>query len=259
MAKASSTFAFDSLRYLHLRFSNMALDRVLFPLECLHNSFKYLPNSLKVLDYGAGPVIMSTISAAGHASKIVLSDYSDTNRDELRKWLKNDPVAFDWSPYFDHVVITLEGNDENEARAREVRMRERVKDVAFCDINADPPLETTCPGPYDVVIDSGCLTASCLTHEAFLRGFEKISKLLKPGGTLMSYASERKMEECTGMYYIGNESHKVLNTSAEYTMNILKKQGFTDINVKICVNSDKSRHDYDVHLLGYRFISARYV
>ena len=56
-----------------------------------------------------------------------------TYRMELRRWLNNDPTAFDWSSHFDHVVMKLEEKDKNEARAREVRLREAVKDVAFCD------------------------------------------------------------------------------------------------------------------------------
>ena len=78
-AIALTTYEFDSISYLKERFSDMNLkDRVLFPLECLNNSFKSLPQSLKVLDYRSGPVIMSTISAAEHASEILLSDYSGT-------------------------------------------------------------------------------------------------------------------------------------------------------------------------------------
>ena len=91
MVKNSTTYEFDSLSYLKARFADITLrGRVPFPLECL-NSFKSLPHSLKVLDYGSGPVIMSTISAAGHASDIVLSDYSDTNREELRNGLTTTP------------------------------------------------------------------------------------------------------------------------------------------------------------------------
>ena len=262
MAKNSTTYEFDSLSYLKARFADISLrSRVQFPLECLNNIFKSLPHSLKVLDYGSGPVIMSTISAAGHASEIVLSDYSDANREELKKWLNDDPAAFDWSPHFDHVVLKLEGKDENEARAREARLREVVKDVAFCDINADLPLETTCLGPYDVIIDSCCLASTYLTRDSFENGINKLSAFLKRGGTLISYAGEQKKDEKMGIYYAGTKPFQILPTTANFVEDILQRQGFTDIDVKMCMCSeeDKIKHAYATSLIGFRFITAKKV
>ena len=80
------------------------------------------------------------------------------------------------------MVQKLECKTEQESREREERLRKVVKDVAYCDINADPPLTTDCPGPYDVVINSMCLDASCHTKEAFTEGVVKLAALLKPGG-----------------------------------------------------------------------------
>ena len=37
-------------------------------LRCYHEAFQNLPNDVKVLEYGAGPVIMLTISAAAKGS-----------------------------------------------------------------------------------------------------------------------------------------------------------------------------------------------
>ena len=62
-------------------------------------------------------------------------------------------------------------------REQEAKLREVVKDVAFCDINTDPPLETTCLEPYDVVIDSYCLAVSCFTHDSFENGIKKLSAM----------------------------------------------------------------------------------
>ena len=85
--------------------------RIQHPLRCYHEAFQSLPSSsnLKVLDYGSGPVIVATISAATKASEIVLSDYLDKNRKALQQWLDGDCAAFDWSPHFRFVVRDLEG------------------------------------------------------------------------------------------------------------------------------------------------------
>ena len=255
-------YSFDAENYLKSRFSNVNVPgRILFPLECFHEAFQCLPSSLKVLDYGAGPVIMSIISAARTASEIVLSDLAESNLEALRKWLRRDAEAFDWSPYFDHVVQTLEGKGEEEAREREERLRETVKDVAYCNIEEDPPIRTTCPGPYDVIIDSGTLTASSRSKEMFEVGVRKIVGLLKPGGTLLSFTSDRNMDGPeTGTYTIGcSQHHSVFNTSCQYFCEVLKRQGFGGVTAKTYSLDEAVRQFYDNRMVGFKFITANKV
>ena len=80
------------------RFPDIISGRLKHTLRCYHEAFQTIPHGVTVLDYGAGPVIMSTISAATKASEIVLSDYTDSNRIALRQWLDGERAAFDWSP-----------------------------------------------------------------------------------------------------------------------------------------------------------------
>jgi hypothetical protein len=77
--------------------------------------------TLKVLDYGCGPVIAYIISAAGiEATEIVLADFTDGCREAVQLWLDKNPSAWDWTPYIKYVVQTLEGNeDEYEVTQRE--------------------------------------------------------------------------------------------------------------------------------------------
>ena len=87
----------EYLKFLEAGFSSQNA-WPLHSLQCLHESFQSVPNGVKVLDFGAGPVMLSTISAATKASEIVLADYSEANLASLRQWLQNDLQAFDWSP-----------------------------------------------------------------------------------------------------------------------------------------------------------------
>ena len=179
---------FDTEAYLKTRFAGVnARDRMTFQLDYFHDVFLRLQacDCSGALDYGTGPAITSIISAARLASNIVLSDYAESNRQALEKWLTNDPNAFDWSSYFDYVVQKLEGKSQAKAREREERLREVVKEVAYCDINADPPVTTGFPGPYDVVIDSGCINAASHSIEEFVEGVRKLTAMLKSGGTLL--------------------------------------------------------------------------
>ena len=106
--------SFDVSAYLHTR--------AIYQLGKLHELFEEsFPEHdvLNVLDYGSGPVIQHSISAASKASKIVFCDFFPCNIEAIQKWLNKDIDAFNWSPHFDYVVKTLEGKGEKEARERE--------------------------------------------------------------------------------------------------------------------------------------------
>ena len=51
--------------------------------------FDAAQNSLKILDYGCGPSIGLSISAAPKASELILAEYAEQNRKYLKKWLDN--------------------------------------------------------------------------------------------------------------------------------------------------------------------------
>ena len=87
-------------------------------LGLYHEVFRSLPTGLRILDYGSGLSIRTTISAATKASEIVLSDYTEDCRKAVRQWLEKEPDAFDWSHYFSHVVKDLEGKGEKEVEKR---------------------------------------------------------------------------------------------------------------------------------------------
>ena len=107
---------FDVDDYLETRYKDETdKARIQFLLSCFHEVFQSLPFSLTVLEYGSGPVIQYSISAAAHASEIVFSDIAESNREAVRKWLRRDPTAFNWSPRFDYVVQTLEGKGEKDS------------------------------------------------------------------------------------------------------------------------------------------------
>ena len=176
---ANEPLAFDPVAYLKVRFDTVdrLYGRVEFPLKMFHEVYSSLPVSLKILSYGAGPSIADVISAASHASEIILSDYIPENREALRKWLKNKEGAFGWSHFFDYVVQRLEGRGEDEARKREKQLRTAISNIVRCNINMNPIIEEGFEGPYDVISTSCCLTCSCETREAFRVNVAKLAAL----------------------------------------------------------------------------------
>ena len=161
---------FDPYAYLerYFTFSAGSLNWSHHQLRCYHEAFQTLPNSLKVLDYGSGPVMLATISAAAKASEIVLSDYTDPNRRALRQWLDADSAAFDWSPYFSFVVRELEGKGEKEVGEREEQVRKLLKAIVHCDVTQDPPIERGYDQLYDVVTSSLVMESTARNHDEYV-------------------------------------------------------------------------------------------
>ena len=182
-----------------------------FSLHNLHQFFQSLSTTttdLKVLDYGCGPVVANVISAARVATEIVFAEYTEEGRSAVQQWLKQDPKAFDWSPYFEYVVQTLENGSLQEAKMREKRVRKIAKAVVQCDVAQDPPIDINYLGPYDVVICCLSIGHVSNTNEEFEREISRIAALVKSGKHLLIQLVESNdMNESIGSYPIGDKMY----------------------------------------------------
>uniref|UniRef100_A0A803TYT8 Indolethylamine N-methyltransferase-like n=1 Tax=Anolis carolinensis TaxID=28377 RepID=A0A803TYT8_ANOCA len=66
-----------------------------------------------LIDIGSGPSIYQLLSACESFKEIIASDLLEKNREEMQKWLKKDPEAFDWTPMVKY-VCQLEGDRYGE-------------------------------------------------------------------------------------------------------------------------------------------------
>jgi hypothetical protein len=248
---------FDPVGYIRLRLTNLEnKERILFPLQRLHEEFARLPGSLKILEYGAGPVIMNVISAAPHASEITLAEYSIRNRDVLSSWLEGTFDDFDWSPIFDYVVRDLEGKTAEEARERERLLRSVVKKVVACDYTASPMIEEGNEGPYDVIVSSCCISC-CPTMAQYKMNLKRLTAMVKPGGTIMLVQSERRMRNESGVYYAGSTPFRLINATADFLGSLLEGHGFRDVRSYSCPGDPEAMKRYqDEDLIGFMFVSG---
>ena len=255
MAYDSPSIADD---YLSTRYSNIAAkERVQFQLDRLHDLFQqFSTRELRVLDYGCGPVIQHSISAAPYASEIVFCDISSSCRAAIQKWLTKDPDAFNWSPHFDYVVKTLEGKGEKEAREREELLRKKTNGVVFCDILADNPMQPEFEGPYDVVIEVGCFQAACKKITDYKRAMQNAFKLLHPGGIFAQCGLDIRMDEETAEYTVGDEKMNVLSVTSDHAISVMEEVGFSKINVVTCPRDPSNTASYNkvLGMLGYYFV-----
>ena len=204
----------------------------------LHEFYKFYGSplvGLKVLEFGAGPVISYEISAALYASEIVLSEYTEKNREVLQMWLDRDPKAPNWKPFFEYVVQELEGKSKEEAEIRQEELRRVVKAVIPCDITKDSPIDPAYYGPYDVVISSLCLDTACASLEEFAGAVRKLAKYIKPGGKLLLHTVSGPAD--TVFYMVGKEKFFGLSINEDFLTTTLKKTEFCDITIK-CLSRD---------------------
>ena len=152
----------------------------------------------------------------------------------MKKWLRKDPAAFNWSPHFDYVVQTLEGKGEKEAREREETLRKVVTGVVHCNAIDGALIEKGFEGPYDVVIEHACLVAACATVESFKKSLERLKRMLKPGGRMIvgCPACDVKERATATPYNNGGKMYNFLCIDKEFLVDTIKAAGFTIEHVK---------------------------
>ena len=182
----------------------------------------------------------------------MFSDIAEPNREAVRKWLRRDPTAFNWSFHFDYVVQTLEGKGEKEAREREEMLRKVVKGVVHCDVLAEPPIEKGFEGPYDVLIEPGCLLAACTTTKSFKKGLATLSHLVKSGGTIIMWGIDLSMEQPTTVYTVGSKEHNCLCIGKESVADAAKEAGFSSVHMQFCEVDRSNTSKYTTEKLGMR-------
>ncbi|XP_023573755.1 phenylethanolamine N-methyltransferase isoform X2 [Octodon degus] len=113
------------------------------------------------------------------------TDFLEANRQELGRWLREDPGAFDWSAYSWHACL-IEGRGESW-QEKERQLRARVKRVLPIDVHQPQPLGAASPAPLpaDALVSAFCLEAVSPDLASFCRALGHITTLLRPGGHLL--------------------------------------------------------------------------
>ena len=234
---------FDPTEYLEKCFKT-PMERPVsrFALANLHDFFttKSFPQGeqLQVLDYGCGPVIANVISAASVMDiEIVLAEYTERSRKAIQHWLDIKPSAWNWCPYFKHVVQTLEGKGEEETLRREAALRASIKAVVPCDITQDSPIAKEFEGPYDIVMSMLCIENGCLTREEYKLAVQKIAGLIKTGGTFLLHFTVRN-KEGQGYYHVGENKYVQVALPLQFLLTTLEETGFTKITKNMFRDSE---------------------
>ncbi|MEE6484741.1 hypothetical protein FKM82_014008 [Ascaphus truei] len=136
-----------------------------------------------LIDIGTGPSIYQLFSACESFKQIIATDFTERNRQELERWLKKEPGAFDWSVAV-KAVCELEGNREKPIE-KEEKLRRTIKQVLRCDVTKSNPLDPVVLPAADCLITALCLETACRDLGVYQRAIKNITTLLKPGGHLV--------------------------------------------------------------------------
>lgn len=173
-----------------------------------------------LIDIGSGPTIYQLLSACESFKEIIATDYSDQNLQELEKWLKKEPGAFDWSPVTAH-VCELEGNRMKRTE-KEEKLRRVVKQVLKCDVTQRRPLGAVSLPPADCLLSTLCLDAACPDLPAYRAALRNLSSLLKPGGYLVLLDALK-----SSYYMIGEQRFSSLSLDREAVEAAVREAGYT--------------------------------
>ena len=199
-----------------------------FSLKCFHEFFKSYqppPGGAKLLEFGGGPVVSNLISAAPKCREIVFGEFEEDNREGINLWLRKDPLAFNWQPFFSYVVGTLEGGTEENIEERKELLRNTVKTVVPFDVfQADPVKDK---GPYDIVTSSLCLEYIGVTKEQYMESIAKVAHLVKPGGILLMQAHEN-----VHSWTHAGRTIKLNPISREFLREVLESAGLSQIRME---------------------------
>ncbi|XP_075460180.1 nicotinamide N-methyltransferase-like isoform X2 [Ascaphus truei] len=221
-----------------------------FALRKFHETFT--PGGVEgdtLIDIGAGPTIYHLLSACEVFKNIISSDLVAQNRDQMQKWLKKDPDAFDWSPVAKY-VCELEGDSENWKK-REDKLRRAVKQVLKCDVLKSNPFEPEVLPPADCVLCCLCLESACNDAESYRNTLKHFYDLIKPGGHLIILSVLN-----SSFYYVGQKCFYAKTTKKEDLELDFKGAGYEIEKLEVLSREDLSALkmcDYD----GYYFVHAR--
>ncbi|XP_044153918.1 nicotinamide N-methyltransferase-like [Bufo gargarizans] len=189
-----------------------------------------------LIDIGTGPTIYQLLSACECFKNIIVSDFTDKNREEFNVWLKNQPGAFDWSPVVKH-VCRLEG-DRIPWEQKEERLRKTIKQVLKCDVFNINPIDPVTIPQVDCLLSCLCLEAACKDLESYITALKNITTLLKLGGYLVL------MGVLGNNYYmVGDVKFSGLNLSETFLREVITGAGYVIKSFKQSEKTEDSLED----------------
>ncbi|XP_071770921.1 phenylethanolamine N-methyltransferase [Centroberyx gerrardi] len=260
-AMAACYQGFDPVSYLQYNYTAPRADFerqdsiVPWKLACLHRAFTEGDVSGELLvDVGSGPTLYQVLSGCEVFGKVLLTDFLEVNRQELKRWLQDQGgCSLDWTPYLQH-VCKLEGRRPSAWTEKAARLRLVVSDILPIDVHCPRPLSPDAlpSAGADCLVSCFCLESVSPDLAAFTRALGHIRGLLRPGGHLLLIGALGES------YYLGGPGVKipVVPLDEAQVCASLKESGFTLIRLEVYTLPQDMRVGVD-DVTGVFFVKAR--
>jgi hypothetical protein len=136
------------------------------------------------LEIGCGPTVHHAILVAPHVKRMHLSEFLESNRTEVDRWIDQPREAVDWQQYT-RFILEAEGNSvtTENVRDRESQTRQKIECVIPGNLMLTPIVSTGVL--YDLVGCFYCLEEVARTPDAFRAMIANVATVVRVGGTLM--------------------------------------------------------------------------
>jgi hypothetical protein len=199
------------------------------------------------LEFGSGPTVLHLFPLAAKAKEIHVAEYLPANRQEVERWIRNEPGTHDWRQ-FTLEFLRMEGNPnptDEEAQAREDEVRRRITRVMHGDAGITDPLGPDMRGYYPLVISLCCADSATNDKGTWRLFMENIASLVKPGGMLVLSACGEH-----SFYCVGERCFPGANISGRDMLDCLTELGFRDIDIRMRDVQDSSAQGFGCTILA---------
>lgn len=175
------------------------------------------------VEFGCGPTLYAALAMAPHVRQLHLSDYLQSNLEEVRRWLNHEPGAHDWRVYV-RAILEREGGQRPmpaEIAGREAVLRQKVVGLHQVDIRSSLPFGSR--RTFDLVGSFFCIEAVSSDREEWSTYLEHLSSTVAPGGNLL-LASVR---QCRGYEVLGRMFPAAYVDEADF-LGLLPRFGFDE-------------------------------
>ncbi|XP_065273138.1 nicotinamide N-methyltransferase-like [Emys orbicularis] len=207
------------------------------------------PDSVKgntLIRIGSAPSIFELFSACESFKEIIVTQNTDRNCQELQKWLKKEPGAFNWTPVVKY-ACELEG-DRKKWAEKEEKLRRTVKQVLECDVTKFNPVTFASLPPADCLVMCHSLVTTCKDLSTYRAALKNVSSLLKPGGHLLMVTT-MKCSHCV----VGQHKVSCLFLEKEVLEEAVKEAGYDILQFEvtpICYPASLVEHEGISYLLA---------
>ncbi|XP_056397758.1 nicotinamide N-methyltransferase-like [Hyla sarda] len=187
-----------------------------FLIKSLHNilaagNFK----GQTAYDLSVGSIIHQLFALCEYYPEITILKLNEALITEVTKWMNSDTDAFNWG-HACNFLKELVGTGDQERK-----LKSSIKKIMTFGLPIDTLTDPVVLQPADCLVTAWLLDVTCQNQNEYIKKFQKLAKLLKPGGLLIYIGC------LNATYYtIGQERQCVFTYDESFLRKNLTNEGF---------------------------------